>query len=281
MRVVTYNIRGWRTWPDGSSNFTRLVELLAEIQPDLIGLNEVFHPARETERAQPYLTALAAALDMEVAFGPCLRWPATQTLPERSYGNALLSRWPILASAAHHLADVPGKEQRGLLEARILAPGGGSFTVYVTHLDHTDETVRLEQLRSLRAWTVRDRSRPHLVMGDFNALSPWDWAGRDADLMQLVQAHPPSRYLLEETGMQVIPQMEKAGYVDAMRSLGIRGGGTFIPAPVPLRIDYVFLSSGLAPALRDAHIWMEPAGTEASDHRPVVVDLDDGALRAA
>ncbi|MBI3960554.1 MAG: hypothetical protein HY328_17220, partial [Chloroflexi bacterium] len=109
---------------------------------------------------------------------------------------------------------------------------------------------------------------------DFNAVSPWDFAQRQDDLLRLVAEHPPSGPLLEEREMQVIPQMEKAGYVDAMAAVGETGLGTFIRAAVPLRIDYIFLSQALAPALRACQVWQEEPGQEASDHRPVLADVD-------
>ena len=57
---------------------------------------------------------------MSYAFGPTL--PAEPLPGDISYGNALLSRWPILAFAAHHLTPVVSYGQRGLLEARVLLP---------------------------------------------------------------------------------------------------------------------------------------------------------------
>lgn len=286
MRIATYNIHGWRT-ADGAPNWRQVAAVLRATGADVIGLNEVYHSLRTTEdplseenesnshSAAPLLERLAAELGMYSIFGPCLRWPATDEMPENSYGNALLSRWPIIASAAHHLTPVPEKEQRGLLEGRILLPDGRNFTVYVTHLDHTDEATRLIQLRALRTWTVRDRNRPHAVLGDFNAVSSWDFAHRPDELLRLVDNRPPSGPLLQEEGMQVIPQMEKAGYVDAMRAVDQPGQGTFIRAAAPLRIDYVFLSQSLAPALRSTQVWQEEPGSEASDHRPVVVEIGD------
>ncbi|RLT45002.1 MAG: hypothetical protein DWI57_01840 [Chloroflexi bacterium] len=279
MRILTFNIHGWRT-ADGVPNWQQVANVIRASAADIVGLNEVYHPLAEPEIANshsvvPLLERIADDLGMHAVFGPCLRWPATAELPEKSYGNGLLSRWPIIASAAHHLTPVPEKEQRGLLEGRILLPDGRNFTVYVTHLDHTDEATRLIQLRALRAWTVRDRNRPHVVMGDFNAVSPWDFAQRQDDLLRLVAEHPPSGPLLTEKGMQVIPQMEKAGYVDAMRAAGEAGQGTFIRAAVPLRIDYIFLSHSLSPALRSCRVWQEELGHEASDHRPVLAEIGD------
>ncbi|MCS6825621.1 MAG: endonuclease/exonuclease/phosphatase family protein, partial [Caldilinea sp.] len=177
MQIVTYNIHGWRM-VDGKPNLDAVTDVLRSIDADIIGLNEVFYPRTVPGDRRPALEVLAARLKMHFIFGPCLRWPAEKNMPADAYGNALLSRWPIIAGSAHHLTpkeeDKSGvlqdKEQRGLLEARILTPGGGTFTVYVTHLDHTDENARMVQLRVARTWLVRDRNRPHVVMGDFNAI---------------------------------------------------------------------------------------------------------------
>jgi endonuclease/exonuclease/phosphatase family metal-dependent hydrolase len=278
MRILTFNIHGWRT-ADGAPNWQQVANVIRATGADIVGLNEVYYPKFDLNEADsdsrsPLLERVAHVLGMHAAFGPCLRWPATDQMPEKSYGNGLLSRWPIIASAAHHLTPVPGKEQRGLLEGRILLPDGRTFTAYVTHLDHTDEATRLIQLRALRTWTVRDRNRPHVVMGDFNAMSPADFAQRPDDLRLLLGAHLPAGPRLAGE-MQVIPQMEKVGYVDAMTAAGQAGQGTFISAAVPLRIDYIFLSSPLAPALRSVQVWQEEAGQEASDHRPVLVEIGD------
>ncbi|MEZ4639678.1 MAG: endonuclease/exonuclease/phosphatase family protein [Caldilineaceae bacterium] len=199
---------------------------------------------------------------------------ATDTLPEHSYGNAILSRWPIIASAAHHLTPVEGKEQRGLLEGRVLLPDGRPFTVYVTHIDHTDENARLTQLRAIRTWTVRDRNRPYVLMGDFNAISPWDYEARPDVLAALAQ-HPKGSNMVDHgKGPQVIPALEKAGYVDAMRLRGQAGQQTFLPAEDELRIDYIWVSEPLADGVHSAAVWPEPAGEEVSDHRPVLVEIE-------
>jgi len=281
MRILTFNIHGWRT-ADGMPNWPQVANVIRASGADIVGLNEVYYPKfdlseTDSDSRTPLLERVAEVLGMHAVFGPCLRWPATDQMPEKSYGNGLLSRWPIIASAAHHLTPMPGKEQRGLLEGRILLPDGRNFTAYVTHLDHTDEATRLIQLRALRTWTVRDRNRPHVVMGDFNAMSPADFAQRPDDLRQLLGAHLLAGPRLEDE-MQVIPQMEKAGYVDALFAAGVIGQGTFIPAAVPLRIDYIFLSAPLAPAWRSAQVWQEEAGQEASDHRPVLVEIGDWVL---
>ena len=220
MKLLTYNIHGWRT-ADGRPNLDMVAEVITDTGADIVGLNEVFYPRVVDGANAPALEALAAHLDMHFVFGPCLRWPVQDDMPDEAYGNALLSRWPIIASAAHHLTpkeealqkQLVGKEQRGLLEGRILLPNNGTFTVYVTHLDHTDEDARTAQLRTLRTWTSRDRNRPHVVVGDFNTINLWDFAQRQAQLSQLAQ-RPGSQYMVQDDGPRIVAQMEKAGYTD-------------------------------------------------------------------
>ena len=277
MRVLTYNIRGWRTL-DGKPNLHELIAALQAIDGDVIGLNEVFYPRAVAGESRPALTLLAAALKMHYVFGPCLRWPAQDDMPATAYGNAILSRWPIIANAAHHLTskteDPQGlllqREQRGLLEARILLPDGNTFTVYQTHLDHHGETTRAIQLRIARTWLGRDRNRPHLVMGDFNTVHDVDFPSFPGALEQFeVVDHGPRLGTLAT--LQAITQMEKAGYVDLYRRFGMPGARTFLPSPQSLRVDFIFASQTLAPQVAACAIWPDADGV--SDHRPVYADL--------
>ena len=279
MRVLTYNIHGWRT-AAGLPNLDAVAQVIAATNADIVGLNEVFYPriiaGTDEDPLVAALEVLAAQLGMHYVFGPCLRWPAQDNMPADAYGNALLSRWPILASAAHHLTPVPDREQRGLLEARIALPTGKTFTAYVTHLDYKTEDARLIQLRALRTWTVRDRNRPHVLMGDFNAISQWDFAERDDALAEVARTPKGEKVLNSEGGgPKVIAQLEKAGYVDAYAQVGTPGASSFLGEEHPaVRIDYIFLSEALAPALTAAQIWQETPGEEASDHRPVLAEFD-------
>jgi endonuclease/exonuclease/phosphatase family metal-dependent hydrolase len=275
MRLLTYNIHGWRTLA-GHANLHAVADLIAATRADIVGLNEVFYPRMVEGANEAALEALAAHLGMNFVFGPCLRGPAQDNMPADAYGNALLSRWPILASAAHHLTPVEGKEQRGLLEARIALPNGTPFTVYITHLDHTSEEVRLVQLRALRTWSVRDRNRPHVVVGDFNAVAPGDFDASKDTAERLLQSPKKANVLnIDGGGPKVVAQMEKAGYVDAYGRVGAPGGTSFLGREhPPVRIDYIFVSETLAPALVASEIWQEAPGQEASDHRPVLAIFD-------
>ncbi|MGE5601973.1 MAG: endonuclease/exonuclease/phosphatase family protein, partial [Nitrososphaerales archaeon] len=121
MRVLTYNVHGWQK-PEGGANVELVAQAIAATAADVVGLNEVFYP--EGSSAPPALEQVAARLDMHYAFG------ATQpTDPQKHppYGNAVLSRWPIMAHAAHHLTPVVSYGKRGLLECRVLSPTLGAL----------------------------------------------------------------------------------------------------------------------------------------------------------
>ncbi len=274
MRVLTYNIHGWAD-AEGVPNLERVADVLAASGADIIGLNEVFHPYWVEGDTRPALDTLAARLGMAAVFGPAFTWPAHHQQPPQGYGNALLARWPIDATAVHHIR-IDGFHARCLFEGRVALPGGDPLTVYVIHLDHTDEETRVQQFRHARQWLVRDRNRPHLLMGDMNATSPWDFADRPADLATLA-AHPKGSNLVGGpggglAGMRALPAIEKAGYVDLQRQLGAPGARSYVRAEIDLRIDYIFASAPLAPRAVACGI-IADADT-VSDHRPVWADVD-------
>jgi endonuclease/exonuclease/phosphatase family metal-dependent hydrolase len=278
MRVMTYNLHGWKG-VDGRIDIARLVRIVEASQADLVALNEVFHPFVSPGDTRPALDRLAEALGMTAAFAAALT-PSDAFAPLSPYGNALLTRFPLLAHAGHHLTPIEGHEQRGLLEARILLGDGRTpLSVYVTHLDHLSETVRSEQVTALLQWTGRDRARPHLLMGDFNALAPGDFDERPAALaaLQAVEASASGvrwtdRILPDD--FLVVPRLQRRGYWDAAGATG--GSLPTFPSDEPLvRIDYIWVSASLAPAVRWCRPWQTEETALASDHLPVVAEIDD------
>lgn len=265
MKVLTYNVHGWRT-PGDAPNVDTLASVIAATGADLVGLNEVFHPVAASRG--PALETLARRLGMVCAFGPTV--PAVSAPDDIPYGNAVLSRWPILAYAAHILPPTASYGRRGLLEVRIQFPSGHPFTVYVTHLDHRSEGIRLEQWSAASTWLARDRGRPHLLLGDFNALAASDYrepgAPERLKAYQAVQGWPMPSFAL-------VDQVLKAGYVDAFERAG-RGEPATWPAGAPeRRIDYVFLPDHWADALLRCCRWDMPEARIASDHLPVLAEF--------
>lgn len=279
LRLLTYNIHGWKG-TDGRIDVERLARIIADSKADIVGLNEVYHPLTPSGESRAAFASLADALGMEYAFGVALT-PQFAFAPLASYGNALLTRFPLLAHAGHHLTPVAGIEQRGLLEARVLLPDGRrTLSVYVTHLDHRSEAARATQWAAALQWTARDRAQPHIVMGDFNALAPTDYAARQEDLAAL--GHTEWTRHLVEDGMQVVPRVLKARYVDACAESSSGAAPPTFPATDPLiRIDYIFVSQPLAPAVRWCRPWETAETGVASDHLPLAAEIDLDLLAAA
>lgn len=159
--AATYNIHRC-VGTDGRYSPSRIALVLEELDADIIGLQEV-DSRLAAAGACDQLTFLAQRLGFHVAAGLNI------VCHRGHYGNALLSRWPILASRLIDLSAV-GREPRGGIDADVAWPAeDGALRVIVTHL-------------GLRAWERRrqmvsllghirgreDASRPLLLMGDFN-----------------------------------------------------------------------------------------------------------------
>ncbi len=273
LRVLTYNIHGWRD-AHGQIDVGRLARIIQASDADVVALNEVFHPLTPPGETSAALALLADALGMAFAFGVALT-PQFAFAPLASYGNALLTRYPVLAHASHHLTPIEGHEQRGLLELRVVLPDGRTpFSVYVTHLDHRSEAARVEQLAAVFSWTVRDRSRPHLLLGDFNALAPGDYAEHPAALAAVAESEIFGHMVRD--GMQVAPRLLRRGYIDAQAASADGRPAPTFPAQDPqVRIDYIWASAPLAPALRWCRPWTSPETAVASDHLPVLAEIDE------
>lgn len=270
MRVLTYNLHGWRTIDD-QPNFDLVADLLKRSDADVIGLNEVYHPARAATDSA--LGWLAGQLGMSYAFGACepRRIPGTST--PVSYGNALLSREPLASASSGLFSALPGKEQRGYLHGRFEAADGRTFTVVVTHLDHTDETVRLAQIEDLFSVFEPIEGVPTLIMGDFNCVNPKDYVNRP-DALARLSSHPAGgQFANQPEGPRVVGRMEEGGYTDTLIHVGSQEVGTLLIAAEPLRLDYIWLLSTTLPGLIGAGVLEEPSGQEASDHRAIYAEL--------
>jgi endonuclease/exonuclease/phosphatase family metal-dependent hydrolase len=171
LRVLTLNI--WNTqgpWPDR----LRLIRKeLAELAPDVVGLQEVMHldnaPPGTVDQAQ----AIADGLGYYAAFASA--WHIGGGL---QFGNALLSKWPIVEPQNFMLPCEPDDETRAVLHGMIDSPHG-RIPAFVTHLSwqlHRSD-VRQQQVAFI-AQRVRElapvdnsdaHSFPPIIMGDFNA----------------------------------------------------------------------------------------------------------------
>ncbi len=263
MKLLTYNIHHW-AGADGRVNVARVAQVIRESEADVVTLNEVFHPTVARPGNQPRLETMAHSLGMVYTFGETLSFYPEAGFPT-PYGNALLSRYPILSAEAHLLIDLPDCEQRGFLRATLDAGETSPLTIYVTHLDHRREDARLAQIESMLGLIARFGDHCHAILGDLNALAPADGDERpDA-------SQKSDRKAI--TGGQVVTRLLRAGYVDAYAAAGQGPPETWSTDNPCVRIDYAFLSPHLAARPRGCRRWDTPLARVASDHFPLLIEL--------
>ena len=162
LTVLSYNIHhGEGT--DGVFDLERLAAIVRDSGADLVALQEVDVGTRRADGVDQ-AQELARLTGMEVAFGEAIPFSGG------SYGDAVLSRWPLLAEEAHLLPALPEHERRVAVSVTVQPPGWDVPVRFVgTHLDHTrDPSDRVAQAEALNALLLPDEV-PTVLAGDLNA----------------------------------------------------------------------------------------------------------------
>jgi len=213
---------------DGQFDLKRTASVLTALNPDVVLLQEVDCRRPQTRmRHQPAF--LAKTLNMDFAYG------AVKHYRPGSYGNAILSRYPIVNYKNHIL---PGEDQRCCLEAEIKIPWS-YFRVFHLHLG-LKAAERYRHLQDIILPRVCAVSSPVILGGDFNAR----------------------------------PESSEIGLVkNCLRDSFQANSGECIytfPSDQPrARIDYIFLNNRWE--LNDYKVIPD---TQASDHLPLVCTVN-------
>ena len=236
LRLVSYNIRH-AAGLDGRLDPARIGAVLAAARPDLVALQEVDHLSSRTQR-QDQTALIAAAAGLGGVFGQAI------PLGGGGYGNAVLSR--LRWREAEVLPLPVGGEPRCVVVSLFDLPGMAPPLAFLaTHLDFEDgdagDQSRQRQVAAIiAAADALPAGAPTIVAGDLNC--------------------PP--------GSAPLAKLTAAGFVEA--SAGI---GPSFPANQPtVQIDHIFVRPGAYDLkLHGGRVIDEPV---ASDHRPIVVDLE-------
>src|SRR6185436_8633843 len=123
VRVVTLNI-----WNRGGPWEERLAAIraeLVELDPDVVGLQEVLRPTSADVPDQA--RQIADGLGYHIAYGAAFEGAGFE------FGNAALSKFPIATSEVLALPKLDAPESRSLVFAELDAPFG-KLPFFVTHL---------------------------------------------------------------------------------------------------------------------------------------------------
>ena len=230
LRILTYNIHhGVGT--DGVLDLERLAAVIDRAKPDLVALQEVDVGADRSQRLDEP-SELGRLTGLTSAFGVAMPYDGGE------YGEAVLSRLPLLHVENHALPAREGSEPRAALAVRVRPrPDADEIVFVATHLDHQDDPAdRLAQIAALRE-VIRDEPRDLILAGDLNATPDSDEMSRLSD------------------------------FVDAGRD----AGPTYPSDTAERRIDYVLLREPTPWRVVEATVIDERV---ASDHRPLLVVLE-------
>jgi endonuclease/exonuclease/phosphatase family metal-dependent hydrolase len=169
-------------------NTESFLQLLGEIQPDIIGIQEIdFHSKRshyvnqlETIAKKAGYPYAAKAINWDKRYLPFPYWPLSLHFGRVLSGQAVLSRWPILSTERIVLPkpkSTPFFYNAFYLDRLIqmvkIKIGDSNLIILNVHLDAIDRETREEQAkRLLNIYRSYKDDYPVLLMGDFNSIPP-------------------------------------------------------------------------------------------------------------
>ena len=243
IRLLSYNIRR-----GGAGRESALEAVIRPCAPDIVVFQEATVPA--------VIESLSARCEMPY-------WGAH---PRLSLG--FISRMPMAHCEWHR----PRFSRHAFLE---LVPRDVDFRVFGVHLSAVfaawTERRRVIELRSLLASIRQHEHGVHVLVGDFNTVTP----GELLDFKSLPQKVRATVWL---SGGQIrwrtIQIVRDAGYVDVFRALHPDDPGLTLPTSTPhVRLDYLFVPSAYAGRVSRCEVVRLPEAQQASDHFPLLSEI--------
>ena len=236
LHVATYNVHSC-VGMDGRRSETRIAEVIAALNVDVIGLQELDLNRRRSAGVDQ-AGLIAEHLGWQRIFHPAMR------KGDENYGDAILSRWPMRLRQARELPSVMTficPETRAAIWAEIDI-AGGKVQIINTHfgLGLRERLMQAELLAGPDWVGSVAPDEPLILMGDFNALS-------GSRVYRVLEQH------LRDARNQITP------------SANLRAFPTFFPL---LAVDRLFVNKHIH--VESIAVVRNPQTRIASDHFPVV-----------
>jgi endonuclease/exonuclease/phosphatase family metal-dependent hydrolase len=241
-RIVTYNVHRC-VGNDRRLDVTRIVAVLAQLNPDIVALQELDVGRQRTGHVDQ-AWEIAQGLDMACHFNAALQ------VEEERYGDAILTALPERLVKKGPLPGYPrvrALEPRGALWIEVEVDGK-PLQVINTHLGLVPREQQIQAAHLAGpAWLEHPDCRwPVILLGDFNA-----------------------------TASSVVYRTLTSRLSPARRLATRRAPSSTFPSPLPvLRIDHHFVSPGIE--VREVFAPFDPLTRVASDHLPLVMDFELG-----
>lgn len=236
LRVLSYNVHSC-VGTDGQLSIRRIAKVIAKANPDVVALQELDAGRRILGCDQA--DAIARELEMQFHFHPVCG-EHTQ-----SFGNAILSRYPLKKIDAWHLPALARSflfEPRGVLWVEVNF-NGRPVQVLNTHLSVWVPELKKQilALRGMKGLAQAAEAGPAILCGDFNF-----------------------------TPGSVFYKNLAESWEDVHRGLGVAGHTWISQWPVR-RLDYILKKGNFsAEPVKLARTSLERS---ASDHLPVIADF--------
>jgi endonuclease/exonuclease/phosphatase family metal-dependent hydrolase len=229
--------------------------VVTELDPDILVLNEALFCRSHAGRTVDYAGLFAFPYDAAALY-------------DGAWGNAILSRHPIVNSREHRIYN------RGGLTTVIDTPGG-LLTVasYHPHPHRYPENKALDFTQ-----LVAGVSGPLIICGDLNCVSPEDAVDRGRLIAAFRNfSSEPERTVQQfiDSGKLVFGSLGELGLKDAIPPAGRRYS---IPTDLinvdkssAMRIDHILTNDAIE--VIAGEVVHSPASNRASDHHPVLLEF--------
>lgn len=235
--LMTYNIyHGEDPYNPGRSNIREIADLINQIKPDLVALQEVDSMTNRTKNFNPE-GKLDVVHELGKLTGMTPFFAKAIDFSEGGYGEGILSRLPVTFHA-YSLPIPNGGEERSLAVASVDLGNGKSITFAGTHLCHEFAENRTAQVVAIKN-ILSGFKGAKVLTGDFNFTS-------------------------EETGYSILSE----DFLDVALKHG-NPQNTYSSKDPKIRIDYFWLEKETDWEI----VSVEVLDVEYSDHKPVLIKV--------
>ncbi len=258
LKIMTYNIASGRTYytyaEDHKSpiDIKECAKVIKDVDPIFCGLNEINIYNEGDEADQPKAIANFAGFDHHYfSQANQFKFPGTG----RKYGNAVVSKCPIISAETIMISDPERKDEYVYYETRAIGKVkldiAGGITVIQTHigLAVSEKQSAVDTLCKV----IDETDGPIVLMGDFN-IRPTDFL------------HRPIRERLFDTA-DIRDDYFKT-YPSCVTKMGMTSDGSYTGLYPDCKIDYIYVSKHFKT------LSLNTIDTKASDHLPLIAEVE-------